>query len=79
MRAAHTSTIALYPDLRDCAAPSTEPILEIVADTARHHLYDDDRLIRTFAPELSPLQQQVPHLAGAPASTYTDLPDTPGN
>jgi hypothetical protein len=79
MRAAHTSKIALYPELRDCAAPSTERILEIFADTARHHLYDDDRLIRTFAPELSPLQQQVLHLAGVPASTYTGLPDTPGN
>jgi hypothetical protein len=79
MRAAKTSKIALYPELRGCTAPSTERILEIFADTARHHLYDDDRLIATFAPDLSPLQQQVLQLADVPTSSYTPTPAPQGN
>jgi hypothetical protein len=79
MRDAKTSKIPLYPELRGCAAPSTERILEIFADTAHHHLYEHDQLVQTFPPELTPLQQQVLQLAGLPADSYTTRPAPAGN
>ena len=74
MRAAKTAKIPLYPELRGCAAPSTERILEIFADTQSHRLYQHDQLVQTFPPDLTPLQQQVLHLAGLPADSYRPTP-----
>ncbi len=75
MRAARTRKIPLYPELRGCAAPSTERILEIFADTARHELYDGDRYVQSFAPELTALQEQVLQLIGLDTSSYTGTQD----
>jgi hypothetical protein len=71
MTAAHATDIPLYPELRGCAAPSTERIVEIFADLTRHELHRDGQLIQTFQPKLSPLHQQVLHLLGVPTSSYT--------
>ncbi len=71
MTRAALNTIELYPELRSCSAPSTERILEIFATTARHHLYHDGALVKTFQPELTPQQQHVLDLLGLPPSAYT--------
>ena len=71
MTRAALDTIELYPELRSCSAPSTERILEIFATTARHHLYHDGALVKTFQPELTPQQQHVLDLLGLPPSAYT--------
>lgn len=70
MRQAALDNIALYPEFRDCKAPSTERILEIFATIARHQLHRDGTLIQTFEPELSAQQQQVLDLLGLPHSAY---------
>ena len=70
-RRAHAADIPLYPELRDCPAPSTERILEIFADLTRHELHHDGHLVQTFEPELTPLQQQVLDLLGLPPHAYT--------
>jgi hypothetical protein len=44
--------------------------VEIFADTTRHDLYENDRHVQTFAPELTTLQQQVLELAGVGHSSY---------
>ncbi|MGK2928652.1 MAG: IS1634 family transposase, partial [Acidimicrobiales bacterium] len=44
MRQATLDNIALYPELRDCKAPSAERILEIFAAVARHQLHRDGTL-----------------------------------
>jgi transposase len=71
MRRAALNNIPLYPEFRDCKAPSTERILEIFAPLSRHHLYDHDTLVQTFEPELTAQQLQVLELLRLPATSYT--------
>ena len=71
MHQAALDNIALYPEFRDCKAPSTERILEIFATLARHQLHRDGTLIQTFEPQLTPQQQQILDLLGLPHSAYT--------
>ena len=69
--------IPLYPELRNCPAPSAPRILEIFNPIQRHHLLDDQaQTVQTFEPELTPLQRQVLDLLHVPATVYTS-PDTP--
>ena len=70
MRDAKTRDIPLYPELRACEAPSAERILTVFADLTRHELHHDGRLVQTFEPELTPLQQQILDLLGIPATAY---------
>jgi transposase len=70
MRDAKTRDIPLYPELRACEAPSAERILTVFADLTRHKLHHDGRLVQTFEPELTPLQQQILDLLGVPATAY---------
>ena len=71
MRTAALDNIALYPELRDCKAPSTERILEIFAPVARHQLHREGTLVQTFQPELTTQQLQVLELVGLSPSAYT--------
>ena len=63
--------IPLYPELRNCPAPSAPRILEIFSDVQRHQLISGDHVVQTFQPQLTPLQQQVLDLLRIPASIYT--------
>ena len=64
--------IPLYPELRNCPAPSAPRILEIFDDIQRHQLINHDgQIVQTFEPELTDLQQQVLDLLHIPASIYT--------
>ncbi len=64
--------IALYPELRNCPAPSAPRILEIFDNVQRHQLIDNDgQTVQTFQPELTDLQQQVLDLLHIPASIYS--------
>jgi transposase len=71
MARAALDTIELYPELRDCKAPSTERILEIFSTLSRHDLHHEDNLVKTFEPELTAQQQQVLDLLGLPHRAYT--------
>ena len=71
MRQAAINNIPLYPEFRDCAAPSTERILEIFATVARHQLRRDGALVQTFEPELTAQQLQVLDLLGLSPNAYT--------
>jgi len=63
--------IPLYPELRNCPAPSAPRILEIFSDVQRHQLISGDHVVQTFQPQLTPIQQQVLDLLHIPASIYT--------
>jgi hypothetical protein len=63
--------IPLYPELRNCPAPSAPRILDIFDDVKRHHLGSGDQIVQTFQPQLTPLQQQVLDLLHIPASIYS--------
>jgi transposase len=71
MAQAALDNIALYPEFRDCKAPSAERILEIFATVSRHQLHRDGTLIQTFEPDLTAQQQQVLDLLGLQHSAYT--------
>ncbi|HEY8719320.1 IS1634 family transposase [Pengzhenrongella sp.] len=71
MTRAALDTIELYPELRDCKAPSTERILEIFTTVSRHQLHRDGTPVQTFQPELTAQQQQVLDLLGLPHRAYT--------
>lgn len=62
--------IPLYPELRDCPAPSAPRILEIFNGVQRHHLVDEGKTVRVFDPKLTPLQEQVLDLLHVPAAAY---------
>jgi transposase len=71
MRQAALDNIALYPEYRDCKAPSTERILEIFATVTRHQLHRDNTLIKTFQPNLTSQQHQILELLDIHPSAYT--------
>jgi transposase len=71
MAAAALDNIPLYPELRDCTAPSTQRILEIFTNLARHQLHHDGVLVKTFEPELTTQQQQILDLLGLAPTAYT--------
>ena len=70
MAAAALDNIPLYPEFRDCPAPSTERILEIFATLARHQLHRNGALVQTFEPELTTQQLQVLDLLGRAPTAY---------
>ena len=74
MHQADLDDIPIYPEYRNCPAPSTERILEIFAPLARHHLHRDGTPIQTFPPELTTQQQQILELLHIPPSAFTDQP-----
>jgi len=71
MKTAELNSIPLYPELRNCPAPSAPRILEIFNDVQRHQLIDNGQIVQTFEPELTDLQQQVLDLLHIPAGVYS--------
>jgi transposase len=70
MADASTKTIPLYPEDRDCSAPSAARTLEIFNGLSRHHLYRRGTQIEIFDPDLTALQRQVLRLLGIPTAVY---------
>ena len=70
MKAAATTDIPLYSELRACEAPSAERSLAVFADLTRHELHRDGELVQTFEAELNPLQRQILDLLGVPDTAY---------
>lgn len=62
--------IPLYPEERECRAPSTERILRLFEPLQRHRLRDGNRLVQIFEPELSELQRQILKLLGLPTTAF---------
>jgi transposase len=64
--------IPLYPELRNCPAPSADRVLEIFTGIQRHHLLDNHgHTVQTFEPEPTLLQQQVLDPLYIPQTIYT--------
>ncbi len=63
-------TLPLYPEARDCAAPTAERILTLFAGIQRHELVAGDDVVQRFDPKLSSLQDQLLELMRLPATLY---------
>ena len=74
IRAAMTNTgtaaVALYPEDRDCPAPSAARTLDIFADLTRHHLHQNGRPVQIFEPQLDTRQRAVLGLLGVHRNAY---------
>ena len=66
--------LPLYPEERECRAPSTERILDLFMPLQRHRLRQRGRLVQVFQPELTELQQQVLALLRIPSAAFTKTP-----
>ena len=64
MTARGLMSLPLYPEGRDCLAPSAHGILQIFAGLQYHQLRRHDTLVQTFSPALTPLQRQILDLLG---------------
>jgi transposase len=60
----------LYPEERECKAPSTERVLYIFAPLQRHRLRKANRFVQIFERELSDLQRQILDLMRLPAAVF---------
>ncbi len=65
-----TAAIPLYPEDRDCHAPSATRLLEIFDGLQRHRIIGDGHVVQTIEPQLTPLQRRVLDLTGVPATAY---------
>ncbi len=68
----HLYQIPMYPEARECRAPTAERVFEIFEHLQTHTLLKEGREIRTFAPRLTGLQQKVLELLGISPLCYTD-------
>ena len=71
MREKGLTGIPLYPELRNCPAPSAARVLDIFDNVQRHVLVRGDEQVQAFEPELTPLQSQVLDLLHIPEAVYS--------
>ena len=62
--------LPLYPEERECRAPSSERILDVLAPLQRYRLLNQGRLTQIFEPELTALHQQILALLHVPPSIF---------
>jgi len=65
--------LPLYPEDRDCKAPSTDRILETFAPLQRHLLYKAGRVVQRFDPELTDLQRRLLGLLGISPKAFMNV------
>lgn len=70
MAAAGLAQVPLYPEERLCRAPCAERIVELFAPVQRHRLYEQDRLVEVFEPQLHDLHRQVLGLMNLQADLF---------
>jgi transposase len=74
------SSLPLYPEERECRAPTAIRIFEIFSDVRRHLLMKNGRIVQRFLPELSSIQKQIlsllhisPQLFAKSCKSYENL------
>ncbi len=73
MEARGTKRIPLYPEQRNCKAPSTARVLQVFDGLQRHLLYKDAEPIQRFDPELTDLHRKILRLLGVAHKSFMDL------
>jgi transposase len=73
--AAHSiDSLPLYPEARQCMAPTADKILSLFEHQHRHQLFDADRPVKTFWDPLNDIQRTVLRLLDVPKKQYGDKP-----
>jgi transposase len=65
--------LPLYPEERECRAPSTDRLLETFAPLQRHLLCKAGRVVQRFDPELTDLQRKLLGLLGISPKVFTNV------
>jgi len=65
-------SLPLYPEERECRAPSAERILETFGSLQRHLLCKDGAVVQRFDPELTPLHRKILGLAGLSGTAFAN-------
>lgn len=73
MAARRLRAIPLYPEERECRAPTADKILQAFAPLRQHHLLRNGHPIRTFADPLTDLQRTLLDLLQIPTSAYAPI------
>jgi transposase len=66
--------LPIYPEERRSPHPTAEQVFRLFALPQRQTLLCDSDVVRTFEPELTPLQLQVLELMGVPSEVYRSVP-----
>jgi transposase len=66
--------LPLYPEERECKAPSTERILDVFAPLQRHRLRQRGRLVQVFEPQLNDLHRQILRLMQLRPTIFRSTP-----
>ena len=74
MKAEKLTVLPLYPEDRECHAPTANRILEVFETIQRHDLMDGEAVYKCFEPKLTPLQEDLLSLLGAPREIYGVAP-----
>jgi transposase len=77
MERAGIEALPLYPEERENKRPTCEQIFRLFSQSERHALKHGQDTVKTFNPELTPLQYQVLALLGMSSSAHTSLPVVP--
>lgn len=70
MKKRRLRSIPLYPEERDCQAPTADKILRLFAPLRRHRLLNNGDAVKTFWDPLSDVQRLVLELIDIPAAEY---------
>ena len=70
MKAGNLEVLPLYPEDRECKAPTANRILEVFEGIQRHDLMAGDTVCKCFEPKLTPLQENLLRLLEVPRERY---------
>jgi len=73
MRQHDVAELPIYPEGRECKAPTAGRLFEILDHLQSHTLLQERRLVQIFPPELSPVERQLLDLLEVPAESYTNI------
>ena len=67
----HVNEIPVYPEGRECRAPTAERVFNIFEHVQMHDLVANGRRIQTFQPQLTRLQLELLEMLGVSPANYT--------
>jgi transposase len=70
MADAHIPKLPLYPEARDCSAPTAARIFDLFEHVQVHTLWADGHKLQSFEPQLTPLQLQLLDILHVPTASY---------
>ncbi len=71
MRRRRLEEVPLYPEARECRAPTAARLFEVFEHLAVHDLIAEGNTIQRFQPKLNQLQMDMLELLGLPAEIYS--------